>query len=152
MQCLLQKSRFCTIYNTTTINSVNAKKTNILSVHSRRPYFLSNFLECRMDPAVFCSSSLVPSTLADEDTSVSKVAALFCVVSDKWRDIDSIRSVMLSCWYAKPDCVCLDWPPRWRTSVVLANSSALLSFSISNIVVMLARRNACKVLQKKRIR
>lgn len=79
------------------MNSVNAKKTNILSVHSRRPYFLSNRLECKMDPAVFCSSSLVPSTFDDDDTSVSNVAALFCVVSDKCRDIDSIFSVTLSC-------------------------------------------------------
>lgn len=80
------------------MNKVNAKNTNILSVHSLRPYFLSNLFECEMVPAVFCNSSLVPSTLADDDTNVSSVAALFCVVSDKCREIASIFSVTLSCW------------------------------------------------------
>lgn len=129
------------------MNKVNAKKTKILSVHSRRPYFFSSFLDVKIVPAVLRSSSLVPSTLADDVTNDSNVAALFCVVSDKWRDIDSIFSVTLSCWKANPDCVCFD-ALRCRTSLVLAKRSALSSRSISSIVVIFARRNACNVLQK----
>lgn len=79
------------------MNNVNAKNTKILSVHSRRPYFFSSFFDVKMMPAVLRSSSFVPSTLADDVTSDSSVAALFCVVSDKCLDIDSIFSVTLSC-------------------------------------------------------
>lgn len=85
------------------MNNVNAKNTNILSVHSRRPYFFSSFFEVKIVPAVLRSSSFVASTLADDDTNDSNVAALFCVVSDKCRDIDNILSVTLSCWKAKFD-------------------------------------------------
>lgn len=128
------------------MNSVNAKNTSILSVHSRRPYFFNSFFECKIVPAVFCSSSLVPSTFADDDTNVSNVVALFWVVSDKCRDIANIFSVTLSCWNTKLVLLCL-FAPRFRNSPVLANNSCLSNFSISIIVFMLARRNAWSVLK-----
>lgn len=137
------------MYSTHATNNVNAKNTRILSVHSRRPYFFSNRLECKMVPAVFCSSSFVPSTLADDETSVSRVIALFCVVSDKCRDMANIFSVTLSCWNTKLVLLCLA-VPRFRTSPVLENSSCLSNFSISIMVLMLARRNACSVLKRLR--
>lgn len=136
--------------------NANANINNTLSVHSRRPYFLSNFPDCDIVPAVDCSSSRVPSTLADEVTNVSSVNALFCVVSDKCLDIDNILSVTLSCCEIRLDRLCRDVTDvRCRSSVGVSasppsvdvlNSSCFSSFSISNIVDMLALRNACKVL------
>lgn len=140
-----QNNLLCTIYKTHAMNNVNAKNTRILSVHSRRPYFFSNRLECKIVPAVFCNSSFVPSTLADDEARVSKVIALFWVVSDKCRDMANIFSVTLSCWNTKLVLLCLA-APRFRTSPVLEKSSCLSSFSISIMVLMLARRNAWRVL------
>lgn len=138
------------MYKTHAMNNVNAKNSRILSVHSRLPYLLSSFLECNIELAVLCNSSLVPSTVFDEETNVSNVAALFCVVSDKWRVIANIFSVTLSCWNTKLDWLCLE-EPRCLNSFpsALDKSSCLSNFSISSIVLMFALRNACNVLKEK---
>lgn len=138
--------------------NANANINNTLSVHSRRPYFFSNFPDCEIVPAVITSSSRVPSTFADEATNVSSVNALFCVVSDKCLDIDNILSVTLSCCESRLDRLCRDvTEPRCRSSVSASppsvdvlNSSCFSSFSISNIVDMFALRNACNVLRASR--
>lgn len=78
------------------------------------------------------------STVDDDWTRESSVSALFCVVSERFFDIVSIRSVTLSCCEMRL-VLC-----RWRSSasVVIVNSSPLSDFSISNMVLMLALRNA----------
>lgn len=124
------------------MKNANAKNSNILSVHSRRPYFCNNFPDCDIVPAVVCNSSRVPSTLADEATKVSKVIALFCVVSDKCRDMANIFSVTLSCCDTKLERLCFV-VFRYLNSVCgLVNSSSLSIFSISSLVDIFALRNA----------
>ncbi len=134
------------MYRTQAIKNANAKNSKILSVHSRRPYFCNNFPDCDIVPAVVCNSSRVPSTLADDATNVSSVTALFCVVSDKCRDIANIFSVTLSCCDTKLERLCFA-VFRYLNSVCGFDSSSSLSiFSISNLVDILALRNACRVL------
>lgn len=116
-------------------------------MHSRRPYFCNNLPDCDIVPAVACNSSRVPSTLADDATSVSSVSALFWVVSDKCRDIANIFSVTLSCWDTKLDRLCFA-VLRCRISVCgLDSNSSLSIFSISSLVDIFALRNACNVLR-----
>lgn len=140
--------------------NAKANISSTLSVHSRLPYFFSSLPDCEIVPAVDCSSSRVPSTFADEATNVSSVSALFCVVSDKCLDIESILSVTLSCCDMRLDRLCREvTDPRCRSSVSppaaspsalpTLKSSCFSSFSISNIVDMFALRNACKVLHWK---
>lgn len=143
----VQNSLFCTMQNTQARKKENAKKSRILSVHSRRPYFFSSLPDCEIVPAVFSSSSRVPSTLVLEEISVSNVAALLCVVSDSCCDIERIRSVTLSCWDSREDRFGLPEVPvgcRWRNSLsgLMAKSSSFCCFSISSIVDMFALRNA----------
>lgn len=122
---------------------MKAKKRRNLSVVSRRPYLLSNFPDCWMVPPVLRSSSFVDSTVLEDWTSESNVAALLFVVSAKFFDIFSIRSVTLSCWEMRLVlCRC-----RSSASGVIVNNSALSVFSISNIVLMFAFLNAWSVLE-----
>lgn len=122
---------------------MKAKKRRILSVVSRRPYLLRSLPDCWMVPPVFKSSSFVVSTVDDDWTSESSVAALFWVVSAKFFEILSIRSVTLSCCEMRLVlCLC-----RSSASDVIVYSSALSDFSISNIVLMFALRNAWSVLE-----
>uniref|UniRef100_A0A182U0X6 Uncharacterized protein n=1 Tax=Anopheles melas TaxID=34690 RepID=A0A182U0X6_9DIPT len=128
-----------------------------LSVQSRRLYFCSSLRDWWIFPAVLSSSSRVLSTVALVATSMSSVAADFCVVSCSCFEIEIIRSVTLSCWNSRDELRCVlpvVGPPgptfRCRTSLASgrsANSSSLFAFSISSIVLMLAFRNACSVLQ-----
>lgn len=138
------------------MKKVNARNSRTLSVHSLRPYLVSSFPDSDIDPPVAISSSRVVSTLEEDATSCSKVAALFWVVSDKCRVIDSILSVTLSCCVIKlarelPVLADEAAPPAPRclssdlSSVDIEKSSCLSDFSISNIVDMLAFRNACVV-------
>lgn len=133
------------------MKNAKAKNNKILSVHSRRPYFCNNFPDCDIVPAVVCNSSRVPSTLADEATNVSSVTALFCVVSDKWRDIANIFSVTLSCCDTKLERLCFVAFLCLNSVCGLVNSSSLSIFSISNLVDMFALRNAWRVLWQNRI-
>lgn len=103
-----------------------------------------------MLPAVFCSSSLVASTFWEDATRVSNVTALFCVVSDRCRDMANIFSVTsFSCDTRLPR-LCLA-PVLLRClrslSPVIAISSSRLAFSISNMVETFALRNACSVFE-----
>lgn len=132
------------------MKNAKAKNSSILSVHSRRPYFFNNLPDCVMVPCVLSSSSCALSTLTDDCTRVSSVAALFCVVSDRCRDIDSIFSVTLSCWDTTP--AFLTKPERCRTSVSDAevdgaSKSVRSCRSISSMVWMLALRNAWRLLE-----
>lgn len=122
---------------------MKAKKSRILSVVSRLPYLLRSLPDCWIVPPVFRSSSFVLSTVDDDWTRESRVAALFCVVSARFFDMLSIRSVTLSCWEMRLVlCRC-----RSSVSGATVKSSALSDFSISNIVLTLALRNACSVLE-----
>lgn len=127
---------------------MKANRRIILSVHSRRPYLLSNFPDCVIVPPVFSSSSLVPSTLEEDAIRVSRVAALFCVVSDKCLEMESILSVTLSCCEIRLER--LSRVGLWRNSLSPegVRSSCLSAFSISNIVDTLAFLKACRVLQE----
>ena len=121
------------------MKKINAKKSRILSVVSRRPYLLRSFPDCWIVPPVFKSSSLVVSTVDEDCTKESKVAALFWVVSARFFEMLNIRSVTVSCWDIRlVVCLC-------RSSVAIVNSSSLSAFSISSIVLIFALRNACKV-------
>lgn len=140
------------------MKKVKAMKSRTLSVHSRRPYLVSSFPDNDIDPPVAISSSRVVSTLDDDATSCSSVAALFCVVSDKCLVMDSIFSVTLSCCVNRLALLLLllllvvvAVAARFLSSClgpasVMENSSCLSAFSISNMVEMLALRNACVVL------
>lgn len=141
------------------MKKVNAMKSSTLSVHSLLPYLLSSFPDRLMFPPVDISSSLVVSTLVDDATSCSNVAALFWVVSDKCLVIDNILSVTLSCCVsrlAREEPVPLpalrylnsddSWPEDEGFEEVMVKSSCLSDFSISSMVEMLAFRNACVVL------
>lgn len=134
------------------MKKVNARNSSTLSVHSLRPYLVSSFPDSDIDPPVAISSSRVVSTLEEDATNCSNVAALFCVVSDKCLVIESILSVTLSCCVNRlarelpvlavevPRCLSSD-----LGSVDMEKSSCLADFSISSIVDMLAFRNACVV-------
>lgn len=127
-----------------------ARNSKTLSVVSLLPYFCSNFPDCEMVPAVVYSSFLVPSTLCDDNANVSKVDALFCVVSDRCLEMESIFSVTLSCCPTKPVLLCLLAPAVLcliSFSPVIDISSSLLAFSISSIEVIFALRNDCNVFE-----
>lgn len=142
------------------MKNVKARNSSTLSVHSLLPYLVNNFPDWFMFPPVDISSSRVASTLLDDATSCSNVAALFCVVSDKCLVMDSIFSVTLSCWlnrlarFVEPELPLLTAPPvlwrnsepDWGLSWFIENSSCLSERSISNIVEIFAFRNAWVVL------
>lgn len=135
------------------MKKMKAINSSTLSVHSRRPYLVNSFPDKLMDPPVDMSSSRVASTLVEDATSCSNVAALFWVVSDKFLVMESIFSVTLSCCVIKlardelPVAVLDRFLSSWRAgSADIKKSSCLSDFSISNMVEMLALRNAWVVL------
>lgn len=55
-----------------------------------------------MVAVVVCSSSLVACTFCDDAIKVSSVRALFCVVSERYFEMDNIFSVIsFSCFHRR---------------------------------------------------